>query len=194
MTMLGRRKLCAVLGVVGALALLLGGLGGLSSVSAQEVVPETEGNPLGEALGRGPGLFGFGRGGEWTMFNEAADVLGLTPEELFTELHAGKTVPEVAEAQGVEMEELQETLSAVREEAMRGRIVQAVEEGVISQEQADWLLEGLDHGLFPARGFDRGFAGSRMRGGPGRFCPRGGGSQQDRTDTSTLAASGGFSL
>lgn len=192
--MLGRRKLYAVLGAVGALALLLGGLGGLSSVSAQEVAPQTEDSPPGAVLGQGPGLFGFGRGGEWTMFDEAADVLGLTPEELFTELHAGKTMPEVAEAQGVEMEDLQEALSAVREEAMRDQIVQAVEEGAMSQEQADWLLEGLEQGFVPGRGFGRGFGGGRMRGGPGRFCPQGSGLQQDRSDTSTPSLPGGLSL
>ena len=194
MTMLGRRKLYAVLGAVGALALLLGGLGGLSSVSAQEVAPPTEDAPPGDVLGRGLGLFGFSRGGEWTMFDAAADVLGLTSEELFTELHGGKTVADVAEAQGVEMEVLQEALSAVREEAGRHQIAQAVEEGRISREQADWLLEGLEQGYMPrGRGFGRGLGGGMM-GGQGGFCPQGSGWQQDRSDASTPGAPGGFSL
>lgn len=192
--MLKRKNLYAVLGAVGALALLLGGVGGVSVVSAQDVTPESEELPSGGLLTRGRGLFGLGRGGEWTMFDTAAGVLGLTPEELFTELHGGKTVAEVAEAQGVEVEELQEALSAAREEAMRERIDQAVEDGEMSQEQADWMLEGLDQGFLPGPGLGRRFGGGRMRGGPGRFCPQGSGPQQNSSDTWAPGAPGGFSL
>jgi hypothetical protein len=119
--------------------------------------------------GWGRGLFGFGRGGQWTMFDTAADLFGLTPEELFSELHGGKTLEEVAEAQGVEMETVQEALSAEWEEAMRDAIAQAVEDGDMTQEQADWLLEGLDEGYMPrGRGFGQG-----MRSGRGGFAPGG---------------------
>jgi hypothetical protein len=177
--MLGRKRLYAVLGAAGALALLLGGLGGVSVVSAQEVTPESEDAPAGGIWGWGRGLFGFGRGGQWTMFDTAAEELGLTPEELFAELHAGKSLEEVAEAQGVDLETLQETLSAARGEAMRDRIAQAVEEGTMDQEQADWLLEGLEQGFIPGRDFGHGFGGGRMRGGFGRLAP-----QSDQSDTS----------
>jgi hypothetical protein len=125
--------------------------------------------------GRGRGLFGFGQGGLWTMFDTAAEALGLTPGELFGELHGGKSLDEVAEAQGVEMETVQEALSAAREAAMRDAIAQAVEDGNMSQEQADWLLEGLDNGFMPhGRGFGHGFGhGPGMRGGRGMFAPGG---------------------
>ena len=166
--MLKRKKLYAMLGAAGALVLLLGGLG-VSVVSAQEITPPSEGAPAGGILGWGRGLFGFGRGCQWTMFDTAADVLGLTPEELFGKLHGGKTLDEVAEAQGIEMEAVQEALSAEREEAMHDAIAQAVEDGNLTQEQADWLLEGLDNGYMP-RG--RG-SGHGMRGGRGGFAPGG---------------------
>jgi len=41
---------------------------------------------------------------------------------------------------------------------MKDAIQQAVEDGRMTQEQADWLLEGLEKGYFPmGRGFGRGF-------------------------------------
>jgi len=166
--MLKRKNLYAVLGAVGALALLLGRLGGVSVVSAQEVTPESEEPPTSGRLTRGRGLFGFGRGGEWTMFDTAADLLGLTPEELFAELHGGATLEEVAEALSVDVEEVQRALHATREEAHREAIEQAVVDGEMSQEQADRMLEGLEQGDIPrGRGPGRG-----MRGGFGGFAPR----------------------
>jgi aspartyl/asparaginyl-tRNA synthetase len=104
------------------------------------------------------------------MFDTAADVLGLTPEEFFSELHTGKTMEEIAEAQDVEMEDLQEAFSAARDEAMRDAIAQAVEDGEITQDEADWRLEGLEWGYMSGRGFGHGF-GRGMRGGPTPFAP-----------------------
>jgi hypothetical protein len=41
---------------------------------------------------------------------------------------------------------------------MQQAIEQAVEDGRLSQEQADWLLKGLEQGLFPmGRGFGHGW-------------------------------------
>ncbi len=144
---------------------LLAGLVGVTVAFAQEPTPEPQAPPLGRAFGgfRMRGLMGgmFG-GGQWTMFDTAAEALGLTPEELFSELHAGKTLAEVADEQGVEMEAVQEALDAARAEAMQEAIEQAVEDGVMSQEQADWLLEGIEKGFAPmGRGFGRGGHGWR---------------------------------
>ena len=173
-----RRKLYAALGAAGVLMVLVAVLS-VSVVSAQEPTPESDGAPACGMWGRGRGLSGFFRGGPWTMFDTVAEALGLKPEELFGEVHDGKGLSEIAEAEGVEMETLQEALSAAREAAMRDAIAQAVEDGQMSQEQADWLLEGLDEGYVPfGRGFGRGF-GRRpgMRGGggfaPGGFAPDG---------------------
>ena len=64
---------------------------------------------------------------------------------------------EVAEAQGVELDALQEAMSAARGEAMQQAIEQAVEDGSMSQEQADWVLKGLEQGFLPmGHGFGRG--------------------------------------
>jgi hypothetical protein len=136
-------------------ALLLVGLAGGAIVFAQETDPETDAPP-------GCGLWGpFGFGGRsWAIFDAAAKALGLTPSGLFTELHdGGKTLTEIAEEQGVEIDAVQDAMEASRVEAQRQSIEQAVEDGDLSQEQADWLLEGLE----------KGFMGGRHGMGPGGF-------------------------
>ena len=101
-----------------------------------------------------------------------------SPESFFAELHEGKTLEEIAEKQGVEIEDVHDAINAARGEAMRDAIEQAVENGRITQEQADWLLEGLEQGFFPmgrsfrfGHGMTGGF-GRGMRGHFGSFAPR----------------------
>jgi hypothetical protein len=136
-------------------ALLLVGLVGGTLVFAQDTDP----TPVG-AGPRGRGDFPGWDGGSWVLFDAAAEALDLTPVQLFTELHdEGKTLSEVAEEQGVDLDALDEAMNASRTETMRGRIEQAVEDGNLSQGQADWMLEGLDQG----------YMGGRHGMGPGGF-------------------------
>jgi hypothetical protein len=138
------------------IALLLVGLVGVTAASAQEPTPESEVPFRAGPLGRG-GFFGMGGGDRWTMFDTAAEALGLTPEELFAELHEGKSLDEIAEEQGVEMDAVRDAMDAVRDEARQQAIEQAVEDGNMTQERADWMLEGLEQGFLPrGRGFGRG--------------------------------------
>jgi uncharacterized membrane protein len=166
------KKKLMLLGGVTLLVVLAASLAGAAYVFADEPTPTPEA-PFG-CRGRGFGLWG----GSWTMFDTAAEALGLTPEEFFAELHAGKTLEEIAEAQGVELEAVQEAMNVARANAMRDAIEQAVEDERITQEQADWLLEGLEQGFFPMGrgfGFGRGRMGGfghRMRGGFGGFGPQ----------------------
>jgi len=162
------KKRLAVLSGLTLIVVLVASLVGTTLVFADEPTPTPEA-PFG-CRGMGLGLWGR----SWTMFDTAAEALGLTPEEFFAELHSGKTLAEIAEEQGVELEAVQEAVNAIRVEAMTEAIQQAVEEGRISQEQADWLLEGLEQGFFPmGRGFGfrhgmkGGFGFGRMRGGFG---------------------------
>ena len=60
-------------------------------------------------------------------------MLGITEEELRDELREGKTIVGLAERQGVELGTVSEALQQAREEAL----VQGVEQGRITQEQAD---------------------------------------------------------
>ena len=143
-----KKKLLIGAGVA-LIVLLLAGLGGAAFVFAQEPTPPI---PFGWH-GGGRGMGGFGRGGfawsgggPWTMFDTAAEALGLTPEELFAELRAGKSPAEIAEEQGVEVEALYDAMNAARGEAMQQAIEQAVQDGRLSQEQADQMLERLESG------------------------------------------------
>jgi len=161
-----KKRLFIVAGVA-MIVLLLAGIGGVTFVFAQEPTPPIPfgrhggGRGMGGFGGRGMmGGFGVAGGGQWTMFDTAAEVLGLTPEELFAELHEGKSLEEVAEEQGVEIETVQDTMNEARAEARLEMIEQAVEDGTLTQEQADWMLEGLEQGFFPGgQGFGRGRGG-----------------------------------
>jgi urease gamma subunit len=118
--------------------------------------------PAGGLLGR------FGEG-FWTMYDAVAEALGLEPEALFTELHDGKTVADVAEEKGVEMEDVREALQDARAEARKEAIEQAVDEGRLTREQAEWMIEGLEEGFIPgARGLGRGRGSGPGPGGCGR--------------------------
>ena len=145
--------------VIGALmiALLAVGVFGVSAVYADDGDGD---QPFGKR-GRGP------RGGMDGVALEAlAEVLDMSTDELTAALKDGKKIHELAEEAGVEMEEIHETMSAVREEAIRERVAQALEDDKITQEHADWLLEGLDKGFFFNRGgFGRG--GGRFQKGDG---------------------------
>jgi len=127
--------------VVGALAVFLVG-----SALAQEPTPTPHG---GFGFGRGFGLMGHG---DWSTFDAAAEALGLSPEQLFTELHAGKTLTDLATEKGVDLQAVQETMAAARQEAMQQAIEQAVTDGQISREQADWMLQGIEQGWMGGRG------------------------------------------
>jgi uncharacterized membrane protein len=138
-----KKKLLIGAGVA-LIVLLLAGLGGAAFVFAQEPTPPI---PFGRH-GGGRGMGGFGRGGfgwagggQWTMFDTAAEALELTPEELFAELHAGKGLDEIAEAKGVDVQTVYDAMSAARGEAMQQALQQAVEDGRITQEQADQMIE-----------------------------------------------------
>ncbi len=155
------RKRLVVLSGGALVALLLVGLVGGSLVFAQDTDTEPDGSLR-------QGWFGW-ESGSWELFDTAAEILGLTPNELFVELHdEGQTLSEVAEAQGIDTDTLQEAMNANRTEAMRERIQQAVEDGSISQEHADWLLEGLDNGFTGGmHGMGMGHGGFGGPKGPG---------------------------
>jgi hypothetical protein len=149
-----------ILALTVAVALTVGGV-----ALAQSDTPSAQATPTppcGGLWGKG---FGFWRGGAWSEFDAIAKALNLTPTQLFEELHSGKTLAEIAEAQGVELSKVQEALQTARIQAMKDAIAKAVEDGKITQEQADWLLQGLEKGYIPGgRGFGFGF-GPGMRGG-----------------------------
>lgn len=142
----------AVLVVVGAI--------GAGIAYADDSTPPAPAN--GQMLnGRGPR---DGRGLGQAELEAAAKVLGMTTDELSTALQSGKTLEEIATAQGVDFADVQAAIQAAHREEIRAQIEQAVADGTMTQDKADWLLEGLDKGyLDGGPGFGLGFG----RGGHG---------------------------
>lgn len=97
-----------------------------------------------------------------TELDAAAKALDMTTDELSTALKDGKTLQELADAAGVDLQTVQDAIKAAHTTEMRTQIEQAVTDGNMTQEKADWLLEGLDKGFLDGRGF--GFGGPRGHG------------------------------
>ncbi|HEY3475526.1 MAG TPA: hypothetical protein VGK56_13010 [Anaerolineales bacterium] len=110
--------------------------------------------------GRGPG---GGRGLGLEALQVAAEALNMTTDELITALRSGQTLEEIADEAGVPYEDVQSAIQAAHATEMRERIQQALDDGTITQEHADWLLEGLEKGFIGGPG-GFGFGG---RHGPG---------------------------
>jgi hypothetical protein len=90
-------------------------------------------------------LFG-GFGGNWEIFDAVAQTLKLTPTQLFEQLHSGKTLKEIAAAQGVDMQAVKDVVKAVCETRAKEAIQKALDNGKITKDQADWMLKGLENG------------------------------------------------
>ena len=147
--------------VIGGLlaALLVVGVVGATSAYAQGPNQPFAGEKRGPGDGRG---FGLGD----VELEAAADVLGMTTDEVQSALQDGKTLQDLADEAGVDIEDVQAAIQAAHQAEMRERIQQDVEDGNITQAQADWMLEGLDNGYM----LGKGGPGGRGPGGP-----RGGG-------------------
>jgi hypothetical protein len=142
------------------------------------------------AEAQAPVEHGGGRGqcGE-TGLQAAATALGLTTEEVTTQLKAGETLTTLAEAQGKDAQAVIEAVNAACLQAKRDSIEQSVTDGTITRDHADWLLEGLDKGYWGTKGAggDFGFGGPRGIGGGDGFGGPGGG-RPPRNDTAPSPA------
>jgi hypothetical protein len=152
--------------VIGGLlaALLVVGVVGATAAYAQDQTPPAVGM-MGNGGGPGHG-HGFGLGD--AELEAAANVLGMTTDEVSSALQSGKTLQDLATEAGVDIADVQAAIQAVHETEMRERIATAVDDGTITQENADWLLEGLDKGFIGGPGgFGFGFGGHHgMGNGP----------------------------
>ena len=106
--------------VVGGLTVLTVGIIGASTAFAH---PRAGGSQLRQA-----------------MVNTAADTLDMEKRDLIAELKSGKTLAEVAQENGVEVEDVVEALVDVADE----RLDEAVESGRLSQDEADEKLSSVE--------------------------------------------------
>lgn len=142
-----------------ALAGLVGD-GSITQEQADEVATTlSESDALRDGR-HGGGHFTAGRGLE-----SAAEALGLTGQELRTALAEGRTLAQVAEAEGVATQTVIDALVTAATE----RIEEAVTDGRLTREQADERIADLPERMAAAvqDGFGRGGHGGRGgRGGP----------------------------
>ena len=131
--------------------------------------------------GRGPGGPDGGRGLGQAELEAAAKVLGMTADEVSTALQSGKTLEDLANEAGLDIEDVRAAIQAGHATELRERIAQAVEDGTITQENANWLLEGLDKGFI-------GVPGAFGFGGPHGF---GHGPKLNQTPTAQPTQSSG---
>lgn len=159
------KKIAISIGVILAVGVLA--LFTVGSVYAQGPNPPLPEAPLGNAWGRvcnGAGV----------VSEAIASLLGMTPEELYAERSGGKTLSDLAAEKGITDQQLIDAIVEGRTEAIN----QALTDGRITQEQADWMLENMETNapLMIDRVFGQGRMGSGMRGfgggmqGFGRGC------------------------
>lgn len=121
-------------------------------------------------------------GGGWMheyVEKALASKLGLTETQIEEQFAAGKTMYQIALDNGIKEEDLTDFLNGVHQEAFAA----AVKDGVVTQEQADWMQQRMqnrggygtgncpmhsgqfDQGAGYGRGMMNGYGGGMMRGG-----------------------------
>lgn len=169
--------------IIGVLALVLvAALGAAGYAYAQSDTPTDTTCPYygqcsEDGWNRGPGMMGNAWNGDQVtergdgllhdyMINALAETFGLTPEEILAFHEDGITLSEWATDQGMTFDEFRSLMIEARTTA----IEQAVLDGVISQEQADWMLNhsnrmgGNGSGGCGLYGSGAGSQGGGMRG------------------------------
>jgi hypothetical protein len=98
----------------------------------------------------------------------AAEALGMTTDELSAALQAGSTLEDIATEKGLDIEVVRTTIQAAHKAQMLESIDQAVADGRMAQDKADWLIIGLEKGYLDGPGFGLGMgpAGPRPPHGP----------------------------
>jgi len=159
--------------IVGAvLALAIVALGAAGLVYAQTQTPPTPTYP-----GYGPGMMG-GRGGMMGgyqsgsfgpmheyMVEAYAEAFGITVEEVQERLVGGENMWQIALASGFSEEEIPGLMTVAHTQALN----KAVEAGVLTGEQADWMIQRMAQrqaqGFGPGSGGCGGFGGRTANGG-----------------------------
>jgi hypothetical protein len=101
-----------------------------------------------------------------------ASKLGLTEEQVEDQFAAGKTMYQIALDNGIKQEDIATFLNGVHQEAFAN----AVKAGVITQAQADWMLQRMQN-----RGYGNGTGNCPMQNGQGGGYGYGRGMMQNGT-------------
>jgi hypothetical protein len=123
--------------------------------------------PMHGAMTLAPGLrpgtsVGVGAHGmHEQVMTAVAQKLGLTYAELNTALQNGQSVAELAQAKGVSVD----ALKTIALDAMKASFTDLVKQGVMTQAQADQMLDHMDD--MPMFNFEQGYGLGMMQGGRG---------------------------
>lgn len=136
--------------VVALAALALAGLVWAGTAYAQSQTPPVPGYPRGMMGGQsggygmmgGFGMMGVGGYGPMheAMVEAFGEALNLTPEEVQSRIEAGETPWQIAESQGLNEDEIQQIMLEAHDQALDN----AVDAGVLTQEQADWMDQHME--------------------------------------------------
>jgi uncharacterized protein (DUF433 family) len=148
-------------GVLGVLTVRPGAVGAATGApwdpAATGSISDGGDRPHEECFGS-PGLLGYG----FRPLEVAAETIGIETTELLAALRDGETIAEVAERSGVDPQDVVDAIVA----AERERVEDAVDDGDLTQEQADRLLAfaeeratRLVEGAHPGRPFQGRFGG-----------------------------------
>lgn len=163
------KKFASVLVVVSVFVLALASVG----VAYAQAPTPAAGTGTGWMGGRGSnGVTAVGDGLLHEYYVEGfAQALGIPAADLEARLEAGETMAQIALSTGLTLDEFRTLAVDVRVQALN----QAVSDGVITQEQADWMSQ-RGFGQMGARGTGNGgYGGQRGGGMMGQFsnpaCP-----------------------
>jgi hypothetical protein len=98
----------------------------------------------GAVYAQGPGVL-RGRLGS-TALEAIAKALGMTADELSSQLWGGRSIADLADKAGVDLQSLYNTAEGARDESRLAAIDAAVKEGTLSAAQAAWMKEGISNG------------------------------------------------
>lgn len=122
--------LAALVAVVGVVA-----LSAVAFAQGPDNVPPFGGWHRQAPFGQFGGGFMHSEENQARMHTAIAEALGLSVEDFEAAIAEGQTLYQIAEAQGVDLADVQAAMQTVRAEI----IDQAVADGLLTQEQAEWM-------------------------------------------------------
>ena len=152
--------------VIGIVVIALGVTGFVYAQVQAPPTPDYPGRPSGGRSSRGHGMMGGYQGYHLTnsgahlaqggilhdyMPAALANAFGLTQEELQAKFDAGESSWQIADSLDFSVEEFSALMLDIRSDAIN----QALTDGVIPQEQADWMLDRMNQ--MPMYGLETGY-------------------------------------
>jgi len=116
----------------------------LDEAVQQGKITQEQADKIAAGKGFGLGMFGINHDkGQGRNLDSMASALGITTEQLKTEIQAGKKIQDIVTECGMTMEQFNQKMLELK----KSEISQAVADGEMTQEQADKMLQRLEQGF-----------------------------------------------